>query len=271
MKSTLILVLVAVAGLAPNLSAQRAATSCGEAGGGVVSGVVEYEDARLAERSRGVHLTRDGRPFCFAGTTEGARFAFNDVPEGSYAVHLASLGVYPSEPIAISIAGSDTVSVVISARLEDALAECVSAHPGCAAISSLEPPANLSPEDATEFTYWRAALALAGAGAPFNREWIACLRPTPSAEVLSAVGLLHPEIVPAETCSLDRAGTGRIRHIPSGREARIIAVAVRDTPNGRVLNISYNIASLDARWLTCELALRNGRMEIGRCFTTAVA
>ena len=83
-------------------------TSCGGPGERVVIGVVDYEDIRLSARSRGVFLTTDGRVFCNWVTADGGHFIFRGVLQGSYELHLASLGAYPPDPIQVRVTGRDT-------------------------------------------------------------------------------------------------------------------------------------------------------------------
>lgn len=262
--------MIAVVGAAE--AQEMAGRSCDGREGGVVAGVVTYEDPDHSSRGRGVYLMRAGEVFC-SGATRGGddRFLFTDVPPGRYRVHLASLGVYPPDPLPVEVSAEDTVHVEIVARPEDALDECRVRSPSCAETLDVDPPAELPASQTRAFLYWRAALALAGAGTRSSGNWLACLDPFPDERLRQALTQIHPDIVPAAECRLGELPTGAMTHVPTGRPARVVRIQRIETVDGPILRISYHLTRLHGAWLRCPLSDDPSGVTIGRCETTMVS
>lgn len=246
-------------------------TSCGAVEGGTVKVVLAYEDAEFSGSGRGVWLSRTGDMFCSGATGEGDALVFVDVPPGQYGVGVATLGIFPPDPILVDVLRGDTVHVEVSARREDAVAECVRFRPGCEQFLAIEVPVWIPNEQRDSFRYWQVALALAGAGGDGSERWIACLRPHPDGALVRALSGLHPNIARADECSLADGGLGRMVHVATGQPARVVTMQFEDRPGGGELWVSYHRGSLDGAWYRCTTSEEGYGRRVGRCVTEAVS
>lgn len=253
--------------------AQSADTGeCGDAAGGSIVGAVVYDGVPESERGlMQVFLTNESGTICRTGSEPGGGFRFTDVPAGSYEVRFAQGGVLRPFPISVEVTRAGVATIEVRAEPEDVVVACARWLPGCESILGIAPPAGLLPEQRIEFRFWQIALAVAGAGNPETEGWIACLRPLPDEAVRTALSAIHADLVPADECGATGVPLGPMRHLGTGRPARMVTMQVSERPNGSFLAFGYSRGGVNSSAYECPIAFVGDELDIGRCVLTIQA
>ena len=264
-----------VASLAGSLGAQgtpRTHCSEGTVGSATVQGRM-IDDAGAPVADRGVGLEEaSGAASCATSTDSAGRFAFQQLPAGSYQLSFGSLGLARMAPLAFELAEGGTVALEIPTVRENAIEECARlTH--CVTIISQLTEAEWRGDDARSLEALALRVSLAIAGETWEElQWVACIDAVPS--LLDELRPLHADVVPSDECrARDVAAQsvsprGRVEHIPTGRPARIIhapAIGVRSRSEV-TFSISYTVASLWGAGYDCT-AVRVGERWVPRSCT----